>query len=96
MSEDHIHGALRKYTPPLSDENEGFVAGWHTLHEEGGKTEYLVMISGNTFAWTKDIAEARISQNLFFPNVEGIDYLDGEQLYLNLDLLCGSYRDHCI
>ena len=76
LTEDHEFGALRRYIPPVK--SNGFAANWNSLHEDGGNMEYLVFLSDNTFTWSCDIDAARLSQSLYFPNVEGIDYQDGK------------------
>lgn len=75
VTEDHVSGALRKYTPPASTAD--MTASWDTLHANGGVTEYLVFLEGNKFKWTSDEALGRSSQRKNYPNVEGINYQDG-------------------
>ena len=77
VTEDDRRGALRKYTP--SPTAAGAPANWNSLHGDGGKTEYLVFLSDKDFAWSECDSIARDSQSLSFPNLEGIDYDDGEQ-----------------
>jgi len=74
VTEDHVSGALRKYTPPTTAERP---AGWDTLHLDGGETEYLVFLDGNKFKWSSDESLGRTSQTNHYPNVEGINYHDG-------------------
>lgn len=95
---DSTTGALRRYTPPPAI--PGTTAGWEALHANGGTTQYLVFLEDNTFVWSCDERLGRRSQELHFPNVEGISYRDGLlyfvskkrfQLYV-LDLERGTYE----
>lgn len=71
---------MRKYTPSPT----GDIANWNSLHADGGTTEYLVFLDDETFTWSMCDDAARISQSMYFPNVEGIDYKDGKLLRLGL------------
>lgn len=96
LTEDHISGALRRYTPPPMTP----VAGWEALHEEGGNTQYLVFLDGNTFIWSCDERLARLSQSAHFPNVEGISFHGGLLYFVSkrtfklyvLDVDKGTYQ----
>ncbi|KAL7546318.1 hypothetical protein ACHAWF_009650, partial [Thalassiosira exigua] len=82
LTEDSERGALRKYTPPAALPGQGNSSklGWDTLHTNGGTTEFLVFLDDQRFAWTRDEESARSSQEEHYPNVEGIDFHNG-QLY---------------
>ena len=71
LTEDAESGALRRYR------SQGG-AGWDTLHNAGGSFDYLEFIDDEKFRWTVDMDAARESQKMYFRNVEGIDYFDGE------------------
>ena len=67
-----MSGALRKYTPPAAAPDA--VADWDALHAKGGITEYLVFLDGGRFRWSSNEAMGRRSQEMHFPNVEGISF----------------------
>ena len=98
VTEDHVSGALRKYTPPPMI--PGTAANWDSLHVEGGNTEYLVFLDNNTFIWSCDERLGRLSQEKHFPNVEGISFKGGLLYFVSkrtfklyvLDLDNGTYR----
>ena len=39
--------------------------------------EYLVFLDSNTFMWSSDEERGRNSQQVYFPNVEGISFSGG-------------------
>ena len=71
----------------------------HTVHAEGGNTEYLVFLDDSTFIWSCDERLGRISQQQYFPNVEGISFSEGMLYFVSkrtfklyvLDLDRGTY-----
>ncbi|KAL9185923.1 hypothetical protein ACHAXT_003700 [Thalassiosira profunda] len=100
VTEDAELGALRQYTPPILQLEDGSnYTGWDTLHANGGITRYLVFLENNRFEWTFDETLARASQQRHFPNVEGIDCQDGVLVFVSkktallytLDLDNGNY-----
>ena len=99
VTEDHKQGALRRYTPPPPTE-PGAPADWDTLHVEGGNTDFLVFLDEKRFTWSCDEAIARYSQEMHYPNVEGIDYENGKLYFVSkktlklyvLDLVSGTYE----
>ena len=69
------------------------------MHVEGGNTEYLVFLDDETFVWSCDERLGRLSQQRYFPHVEGISFSEGLlyfvskrtfQLYV-LDVDRGTY-----
>ena len=77
LTEDAEAGALRRYRP---DQN----SGWNTLHDVGtGTFDYLEFLDERRFNWTNDLEAARESQKVYYRNVEGVDYYNGE--YVNFD-----------
>mmetsp|Transcript_6827 Transcript_6827/g.20310 ORF Transcript_6827/g.20310 Transcript_6827/m.20310 type:complete len:440 (-) Transcript_6827:648-1967(-) len=95
VTEDHRRGAIRRYQP---NPNHTTV-GWNTLHENGGKIDYLQFLENNEFHWTSDIELGRESAFEYYMNVEGIDLKDGLLFFVSkrlmrlfiLDLDKGTY-----
>lgn len=101
LTEDHLTGALRKYTPPPA--SPGTSPGWDTLNadvSQGANTEYLVFLDDETFTWSCDESLGRYSQENHYPNVEGISFSDGMLYFVSkrtyelfvLDLDNGTYQ----
>ncbi|KAL7544483.1 hypothetical protein ACHAWF_007897, partial [Thalassiosira exigua] len=103
LTEDSARGALRKYTPPVAslDLGNSSKLGWDTLHTNGGTTEFLAFLDDQRFVWIRDEEKARSSQEDHYPNVEGIDFHDGQLYFVSkkrkmlymLDLDEGTYRN---
>jgi hypothetical protein len=75
VTEDHHHGALRRYTPPMLTNGSGSpVVNWNTLTASGGTRDYLRFLNGTHFEWTTDKVTSQNSQATYYPNVEGIDF----------------------
>jgi len=75
VTEDHHHGALRRYTPPMLTNASGSpVANWNTLTASGQTRDYLRFLNGTHFEWTTDKVASQNSQATYYPNVEGIDF----------------------
>ena len=75
VMEDHHHGALRRYTPPMLTNASGSpVVNWNTLTASGGTRDYLRFLNGTHFGWTTDKVTSQNSQATYYPNVEGIDF----------------------
>ena len=97
VSEDHVSGALRRYTPPPQP---GTTPGWDTLHVAGGNTDYLFFLDDERFTWTCDESLGRLSAETHFPNVEGINFKGGLLYFVSkktydlyvLDLDKGTYK----
>ncbi|KAL7549172.1 hypothetical protein ACHAWF_012450 [Thalassiosira exigua] len=82
VTEDHVSGALRRYTPPEAKDD----AGWDSLHMDGGVTRYLVFLDETNFVWSCDEALGRWSQERHYPNLEGINYQDGKLYFVSKKL----------
>jgi hypothetical protein len=75
VTEDHHHGALRRYTPPMLTNGSGSpVVNWNTLTASGGTRDYLRFLNGTHFEWTTDKVTSQNSQATYYPNMEGIDF----------------------
>ena len=75
VTEDHHHGALIRYTPPMLTNASGSpVVNWNSLTASGGTRRYLRFLNGSHFGWTTDKVASQNSQATYYPNVEGIDF----------------------
>lgn len=77
VTEDHESGALRRF---IADGN-----GWDSLHQ-GGSTTFLYFINENTFEWTSNENAGRASAQRYYPNTEGISYLDGYVYFVSKEM----------
>ena len=66
---------MRRFTPKPGD-----IPGWDTLHSSNGNIDYLLFFADGYFTWTCDEEAARKSQQLYYPNVEGIAFFE-DSLY---------------
>jgi len=67
VTEDHHHGALRRYTPPmLTDASGSPVVNWNTLTASGGTQDYLRFLNGTHFGWTNDKGASQHSQATYY------------------------------
>jgi hypothetical protein len=75
VSEDLENGALRSVRPGPTYINDE----WDMLTKEGGTVrEYLVLNpDSDTFTWTTDIEEARVSAAAHYPHSEGLSQRGG-------------------
>lgn len=89
---------MRKYTPKPA--KNGKSPNWNTLHDNGGKTEFLFFRKDKTsFVWTTNEKAARNSQKKWYPNVEGVSFKNGMLYFVSkktytlykLDLDKGTY-----
>jgi len=96
VTEDHESGRLIQYTV-LPSKNKR--PQWDWLHSEQADVKYLVFLDNKRFIWSSNIEEGRISQSLYFRNVEGIDVKNGMLYFVSkklsmlfvLDLDNGTY-----
>ena len=82
VTEDHIRGALIRFTPSPSEIN--WQKPWGMLHGNG-TTDYLLLTpngkgTGGTYEWVAERNRGRENAAAHYPNCEGIDS-DGETLY---------------
>jgi uncharacterized protein len=92
VTEDLPTGMLRRYRPPPNR-----AMNWASLHDPRGTVDYLEFISSDQFRWTTNSTAARRSQQLNYPNAEGIAVHNGRlafvskvrktMFFLDLDLL---------
>jgi len=94
VTEDHMMGAVRRYTPPCE-----YKPSWNLLHMNGGTIDYLEFLSDGTFQWTSSLARGRDSAFQYYQFAEGISQDGGilkfvakksKQLF-RLDLIQGTY-----
>jgi len=77
MSEDSIFGAIHRFIPSILDTGDP----WKMLHDESGKTSYLIMtprnisqkLLGGTFSWTNEVMLGRTNAAGNYPEAQGID-----------------------
>jgi len=101
VTEDHLFGPLRRFSPDNVDTEDP----WEELHGPG-ETVFLLLLPdserGGSFSWTDDILEARANANAFYPNAEGLDIHESNLFFVSkllkslfiLDLDSLSYTNH--